>query len=75
MPQIAVLAVVILAIPGTAAAYIDPNAGSIVLQLVLGGIAGLGVIVRLYYRRLVGLFRRGKDESATAEHEGTGGVR
>jgi hypothetical protein len=36
-------------------AYLDPGSGSMLMQLVLGGVAGLGVIVRLYWRRLTGL--------------------
>ena len=41
-----------------ALAYIDPGSGSLLLQMVLGGIAALWVAIRLYWRRLVGAFRR-----------------
>jgi hypothetical protein len=54
----AALALAVLATPGVAWAYIDPSAGSILLQLVLGGAAGLFVVVKLYYRKLLGLFGR-----------------
>lgn len=37
--------------PG-AHAYIDPGSGSVLLQLILGGIAGIGVVVRLYWDRV-----------------------
>ena len=40
-------------------AYIDPSAGSLLLQLILGGLAGVLVALRLSWRRLTGLFRRG----------------
>ncbi len=30
-------------------AYIDPGTGSALLQLILGGIAGIGVVVKLYW--------------------------
>jgi hypothetical protein len=50
-------------------AYLDPGSGSMLLQLVLGGVAGFGVIVRLYWRRLTALagvrqdrIQREKDE-------------
>lgn len=33
-------------------AYIDPGAGSILLQAVLGGVAGVAVLVRMYGQRL-----------------------
>ena len=45
----------------TASAYVDPNSGSMLLQLVLGGAAGLALIVKLYWQRLLaflGLRRR-----------------
>ncbi len=32
-------------------AYIDPGSGSMMLQLLLGGVAGLAVIGRLHWRR------------------------
>jgi len=32
-------------------AYIDPGSGSMLLQLLLGGIAGIGVLVKLYWGR------------------------
>jgi hypothetical protein len=39
-------------------AYIDPTAGSLMLQLVLGGLAGLGIAVRLMWRRIGSVLRR-----------------
>ena len=32
--------------------YVDPGAGSLVLQLILGGIAGALVTLKVYWRRL-----------------------
>lgn len=47
-----------------AEAYLDPGSGSMIIQLVLGGVAGLVVILKLYWRRLLGRFGiRDKDES------------
>ena len=34
-------------------AYLDPGTGSLFLQLLLGGVAGLAVIAKLYWRRLL----------------------
>jgi len=53
-----VLVVLVLMAPRDAAAYIDPGAGSMILQLILGGFAGLLVVGKLYYRRLLAFFRR-----------------
>ena len=39
----------------TAYAYMDPGSGSMFLQLVLGGAAGIGLIVKLYWRKLLSL--------------------
>jgi Flp pilus assembly protein TadB len=34
-------------------AYVDPGSGGMMLQLLLGGVAGAAVIVRLYWQRLL----------------------
>jgi hypothetical protein len=61
MPRPA-LAVLLLALATPAHAYIDPSSGSLVLQMILGGIAGALVAVRLYWKRLTGLFGRRRDD-------------
>ena len=33
-------------------AYLDPGAGSMLLQILLGGLAGLGVLGKLYWHRI-----------------------
>lgn len=38
-------------------AYLDPGTGSMLLQLMLGGVAGAMVIGKLYYRRATDFFR------------------
>lgn len=63
---IAVYSLWILAFTERAAyAYIDPGAGSLFLQLALGGVAGLWVLVRMYGRQLMDkvLRRSGRNES------------
>lgn len=37
---------------GTAMAYLDPGTGSMLLQLLLGGVAGALVVGKLYWQRL-----------------------
>jgi len=51
----AILAAIITLQPATAHAYIDPNSGSLILQVILGGVAGLAVIARLYWHKLLGM--------------------
>ena len=43
-------------------AYLDPGTGSMILQLFLGGLAGLAVILKLYWQRILALFGITKDE-------------
>jgi hypothetical protein len=42
------------AIPTTSHAYIDPGAGSLILQVLLGGIAGVLLLLKTYWRRFTG---------------------
>ena len=51
----AALAALILLLPAPAHAYIDPNSGSLILQVVLGGVAGLAVIAKLYWHKILGM--------------------
>ncbi len=39
-------------------AYLDPGTGSIILQLLLGGLAGGAVVAKLYWHKLKGFFVR-----------------
>lgn len=41
-----------------AAAYLDPGSGSMLLQVLLGGFAAVGVAVKLYWHRFSALFGR-----------------
>jgi hypothetical protein len=47
-------AAILLATPDQALAYIDPGAGSMLVQLILGGIAGLLLVGRLFWVGLKG---------------------
>lgn len=50
--------VFLLLLPATAAAYIDPGAGSILLQGVLGVVAIAATVVAGYWRSLRGFIAR-----------------
>ena len=58
--------------PETCLAYLDPGAGSILLQFLIGGMLGMG----LFFRRSIGglfrLFRRG-DKLTSSEPPSSGG--
>lgn len=53
------LALLLLFAP-SAWAYLDPASGSMILQVVLGGIAGLVVAVKLFWHRILGFFGRSR---------------
>jgi hypothetical protein len=48
--------IAVLLVPTRAMAYLDPGSGSMLLQLLLGGVAGLAVVVKLFWRRLLAFF-------------------
>ncbi len=39
--------------------YLDPGSGSMIIQILVGGLAAVGVTMKLYWRRITGIFRRG----------------
>jgi hypothetical protein len=44
--------------------YLNPRTGSLILQVLIGGVLSLAFLVKLFWRQLTGIFRR-SDESAT----------
>jgi hypothetical protein len=52
----------------TSLAYIDPGTGSLLLQVIAGGVAAAAVTAKLYWRRLRGVFRvrRPEDEGTSS---------
>ena len=53
--------------PGTAHAYLDPASGSLFLQLLLGGIAGIALALKLFWHKITGLFSRKPDADDAAD--------
>jgi len=41
----------------SAYAYLDPGTGAMILQVLLGGVAGLALVGKLYWHKLTSLFR------------------
>jgi hypothetical protein len=50
----------------TVLAYLDPGSGSMMLQVIAGGLAALAVTVKVYWRRLLVLLRIRKPAEETA---------
>jgi hypothetical protein len=55
----------------SAHAYLDPGTGSMILQVLLGGVAGLALAGKLYWHKLLSLFGLRKEDAQITTHEGT----
>lgn len=56
------VALAVLAAEAPVEAYLDPGAGSILLQVLLGGAAAAGVFLKLFWHSLTSPFRRRQSE-------------
>ena len=65
------IAFLILAWERPAYAYLDPGAGSLLLQVLMGGLAGAAVVVKVYWNSLMARLGRGNDTTRTdpGEHD------
>jgi len=61
MPAI-VLFVSLLLLARPALAYLDPGTGGMLIQILLGGVAGLAVAGKLFWHQLKSFFRPGKGD-------------
>jgi hypothetical protein len=72
--RLAFTALLVGATTSSAHAYLDPGTGSMALQVLLGGIAGLALVGKFYWHKLlmlVGLRKREKDAAiAEADRHG-----
>jgi len=50
-----------------AVAYLDPGTGSMLLQVILGGIAAVGVAIKLYWHKLRAAFGMARKEETEDE--------
>jgi hypothetical protein len=53
----------------TVLAYLDPGSGSMILQIIAGGLAAVAVTAKLYWRKLLRFLRIRKDEPEVQEHK------
>jgi hypothetical protein len=49
----------------TVLAYLDPGSGSMILQIIAGGLAAVAVTAKLYWNRILRFLRIRKDEPET----------
>jgi hypothetical protein len=49
----------------TTLAYLDAGSGSMIIQLLIGGFAAAGVAMKMYWKRIKGIFGRGDDEASS----------
>jgi hypothetical protein len=50
-------------------AYLDPGTGSMMLQVILGGVAAVGVAVKLYWHKLRVAIGLGKKQEAEEDSD------
>jgi hypothetical protein len=53
----------------TLLAYLDPGSGSMILQIIAGGLAAVAVTAKLYWGRLLRFLRIRKPEDETAKQQ------
>ena len=61
------IAVLLLLMFTDAVAYLDPGTGSMLLQVILGGVAAVGVAIKLYWHKLRAAFGMSKKEEPEEE--------
>jgi hypothetical protein len=54
--RVTMAAAVLGVMASPAYAYLDPGTGSMILQVLLGGVAGLALAGKLYWHKLLSLF-------------------
>jgi len=59
--SLAILLLIVLLLPVPAHAYLDAGSGSMVLQLLVAGFAGVLVGIKVFWRRMVAFFSRPKN--------------
>ncbi|MDX1382627.1 MAG: hypothetical protein R3190_03230 [Thermoanaerobaculia bacterium] len=73
MSRVQLIAIVVLGslvFARPAAAYLDPGTGSMILQMLIGGVAGALVVIRMYWHRIVGRLRGRSAEVGETDTEG-----
>jgi hypothetical protein len=58
----------------TVLAYLDPGSGSMILQIIAGGLAAVAVTAKLYWNRVLRFLRIRKDDPEPAKPDATRGT-
>ncbi len=68
-PWVLAVALAILSIASPAYAYLDPGTGSMLVSAVIGVAAAVGLALKMFWYRIVGLFRgkKGGTSAGTAD--------
>ena len=48
-------------------AYLDAGTGSLILQSVVGALLGIGIFLKAFWGRIIGVFKRGESEDKGQE--------
>lgn len=64
------VAMILVMIPATAQAYIDPGTGALVVQILLAAIATAIVTVKLWWSRLLAILKKDKPADNDSDHQG-----
>jgi hypothetical protein len=66
MQNAACIILVFCILAPVAHAYLDPGSGSMMLQLLLAGLAGVVVAIKVFWRRILVFFGLAKDKNRDA---------
>jgi hypothetical protein len=44
--------------------YLDPGSGSLIFQMILAGLLGISVFIKIFWRKIINLFKLNKKDSA-----------
>lgn len=49
--------------------YIDPGAGSVILQLILGAVLGGGVLIKVFWKKIMSMFSKRETNGHNGRNE------
>ncbi len=62
-----VFLLLLTAVPRNAHAYLDPASGSMLLQLLLGGLAGAALFLKLFWQKIRNFFGSGSQDDDSSD--------
>lgn len=63
----AIISVVLMLVVTDTFAYLDPGTGSMLLQVILGGVAAVGVALKLYWHKIMSVLGMAKETDTEDE--------